>query len=101
MSKKRYVLKWTTPAERDLLSTVEFIKEDNVLAARTFGNEIRTKVKRLMLFRYSGRIVPEFMIPTLREIIVRDYRIIYRLIPEKRRIEILTVFHGSRQFPMK
>jgi len=34
-----------------------------------------------------------------REILCRQYRIFYRVIEEKRRVEILTVWHSARREP--
>lgn len=81
------------------MSIVRFIKRDNPEAARRFGKEVKSKVRRLALFPLSGRMVPEFSMVTLREVVFREYRIVYRVIPEKKRVEVLTVFHGARDFP--
>jgi plasmid stabilization system protein ParE len=52
---------------------------------------------RLLRFPELGRVVPEFGQATLRELIVRPYRLVYRLRGEA--VEIVTVFHGARMFP--
>ena len=96
MAKKRHTLVWTGPALRNLLEIVQHIKMDKPKAAKRFGKQVKTKVSRLAQFPNSGRIVPEFSISTLREIIVGDYRIIYRIVSRKRKVEILTVFHGAK-----
>jgi len=46
------------------------------------------------VFPEIGRIVPEYADPKMREIIYRNYRIVYRI--EERIVEIITVFHGSK-----
>src|SRR5262249_39638326 len=46
----------------------------------------------------SGRCAPALADAALREIIVGDYRTVYRL--RKAAAEILTVFHGARAFPV-
>jgi addiction module RelE/StbE family toxin len=96
MTKKRHTLVWTGPALRNLLEIVQHIKMDKPEAAKRFGKQIKEKVSRLAQFPNSGRTVPEFSIPTLREIVVGDYRIIYRIASTKRHVEILTVFHGAK-----
>jgi len=50
-------------------------------------------------FPELGRMVPEFQKPNLREIICRSYRVIYRLQPENKRIQIIRFWHGARGFP--
>jgi toxin ParE1/3/4 len=42
-----------------------------------------------------GKMVPEFLLPELRELIEGNYRIIYRIVSEER-IDILTIHHSSR-----
>jgi len=44
-----------------------------------------------------GRVVPERNDPQLREVIVRPYRVVYRLRPGV--VEIATVFRASRMLP--
>ncbi len=44
-----------------------------------------------------GRIVPEFNNEILREIIYKDYRIVYKILKEEN-IEILAVYHGAKDF---
>lgn len=46
-----------------------------------------------------GRIVPEKQDPVLREILYRNYRIVYKYINDE--ISILMVFHGSYQNRME
>ena len=46
------------------------------------------------MFPEIGRIVPEYGDPKMREIIYRNYRIVYLV--EERAVEIITVFHGSK-----
>lgn len=53
--------------------------------------------ERLVQFPESGRMVPEFRLPYLRELIVRPYRIVYRLRGDV--VEIVTVFHSARLLP--
>ena len=45
----------------------------------------------------SGRMVSEVGEPSLREVVIRNDRVIYRL--RRDAVEILTVFHGARSFP--
>ena len=45
----------------------------------------------------SGRMVPEYEAPDVREVIERPYRIIYRIKPDQ--IDILAVVHGAQTLP--
>jgi plasmid stabilization system protein ParE len=50
-------------------------------------------------FPFLGRVVPEFKIKSIREIIHRPYRIVYRVGEEQELIEILRVWHAARGIP--
>ncbi len=92
----RRTIFWTGPALQALIEIVGYIKQDKPEAAHHFGNQIKRKITRLARFPYSGRIVPEFSVNNLREILIGDYRIIYRIVSDQSKVEILTVFHGSK-----
>jgi toxin ParE1/3/4 len=53
-------------------------------------------VDRLQEFPHSGRAVPEFNDPEVREVVMRPYRIVYRIVSATE-IHVLTVHHGSRE----
>jgi len=59
-----------------------------------FAQKVFETVKQLKLLPESGRVVPEIGQNNLREIILGNYRIIYRL--KNDIIEILTVYHSAR-----
>jgi toxin ParE1/3/4 len=46
-------------------------------------------------YPYSGRIVPEYKNDFVREKIIKNYRIIYRLSNDI--VEIITIIHNARQ----
>jgi plasmid stabilization system protein ParE len=68
---------FTKPAITDLEGLVSFIARDNPPAAERFGYEIVSKAETLESFPLRGRVVPEFRIENIREIIHRPYRIVY------------------------
>jgi plasmid stabilization system protein ParE len=43
-----------------------------------------------------GRVVPEYGDELRREVIYAPYRIVYRVVPAERRIEIVAVVHSAR-----
>ena len=55
--------------------------------------------KRLADFPEMGRRVPDFDDPAYREIVVRAYRVIYRVDHDDCRIEVLRFWHGARGAP--
>ncbi len=92
----RVAIVWTRPALASLLEITRYIQIDNPPAARRFASAIKSKVGRLEKFPESGRTVPEFPTSGLREIIVSDYRVIYRYLKATSRVQILAVSHGAR-----
>jgi addiction module RelE/StbE family toxin len=88
---------WTLRATADLESIVEYIFRDSEFYATAVARELVTAARSLTTHAERGRMVPEYEDPTVREIIVRRYRLIYRVKPE--RIEVLRIIHGARQMP--
>src|SRR5262245_27054275 len=68
--------------------------QDSAVYADLVVRRIVAAVERLRTFPESGRIVPERGDPVIREVIVRPYRVVYRLLPGT--VQIITVFHASR-----
>ena len=86
---------WTEPASTDLESIYTFIANDSEYYARSFTAKIGDSVKRLERFPQSGRIVPELNDEKIRELTVRNYRIIYEI--HESAIRILTILHAARE----
>ncbi len=61
-----------------------------------FISKIFRSVEKLFVFPKLGQIVPEINKDNIREIVLGNYRIIYRLSSDK--IHILTIYHTSRIF---
>ena len=87
-------LRWTSQAADDLEAITTFIAADSPHYASFFAMNVLATVERLQTFPYSGRIVPEFHAADIREIVLGNYRIVYRIRSEI--VEILTVWHGAR-----
>jgi toxin ParE1/3/4 len=90
-------LLWSPQALRDLEGIRDYIAIDSARYAALVIERIVTGVERLATFPEAGRIVPERNDPSIREVIVKPYRVVYRLKPGL--VEIATVFRASRMFP--
>ena len=64
-----FKLIWSPTAKFDLKNIAAFISEDSTLAAERFVRSLFQAVERLTDFPESGRIVPEFNDPAIREVI--------------------------------
>ncbi len=87
-------VKWTPQATDDLEAVADFIALDSPHYASLFVMDVLAAAEGLRRFPRSGRIVPEVNDPDVREIILGNYRIVYRLKGDL--VEILTVYHGAR-----
>ncbi len=70
---------WSEEAWSDLESIIEYISKDSEYYAVNFVNKIIDTVEILEIFPEAGRIVPEYNNPQLREIIYKNYRIVYKV----------------------
>ncbi len=87
-------IRWTPQAARDLDSIARFIAKDSPLYAHFFVEDVFAALERLKRFPASGRTVPEINNSSVRELVLGNYRIVYRL--KSGRVELLTIHHGAR-----
>lgn len=90
-------LRWSRRARRELLAIAEYIARDDPSAARRWVNRLRERARAAAAVPSSGRRVPELGRNDVREVLVRSYRIVYRVLDDE--IHVLTVFEGHRLFP--
>jgi len=86
---------WTTSALEDLDNIGEFIGKDSLKYAIITVEELFDSVNILEKHPRAGSIVPEFKNDTIRQLIRKGYRIVYRIIDEHR-IDVLTVHNCTR-----
>ncbi len=85
---------WTREAVDRLAEIEEYIFKDSHERAIRFVDYLIDQGKAIKDHPKSERVVPEVGNENMRELIVRKYRIIYRV--SKKRIEILSIFEGHR-----
>jgi plasmid stabilization system protein ParE len=86
-------VRWTPQAADDLEAVTEFIAKASPHYASLFAINVLNAVRRLADFPQSGRVVPEKNDPKVREIILGNYRIVYRL--RRNTVELLTIHHAA------
>ena len=74
-----YQVKFSRSAESDIEDIVRYISIDDPSQALRFGRFLIHHARGLAQFPERGRVVPEFNDDSIRELIVRRYRIVYRL----------------------
>lgn len=91
------IVNWTDFAKERLHKIHNVIAEDSPMAADKTIKRIVKCSKQIGLLPKSGREVPEYREPDIREILERPYRIIYRILPTQ--IDVLTVMHYRQLLP--
>ncbi len=89
---------WTLRARADLEAIGAYHAQTAPGYAEVLVRKLMHAAERLDAFPASGRVVPEIGDESLREVIHRNYRIVYIHLPDEDKVEVLTVFHSSRQF---
>lgn len=87
-------LSWTKEALRRLEAIEDYIARDNVKAAVEFVDKLTYLAETLVDNPRKGRVVPELSIENIRELLHKNYRIVYLV--KKSSVEILTVFEGHQ-----
>ena len=90
---------WSPQAASDLANICEFIAQDSPEYAHLTAQRIIEVVESIPALPRGGRIVPELGSPVIRERIVGDYRVIYRM--RQQAVEIVTIIHGARRLRFK
>ena len=85
---------WTKEALLRLQEIEEFISRDNPIAAIEFVDKLISVAETIIDYPEKGRIVPELSIENIREVLHKNYRIVYLI--KKNSIDILTVFEGHQ-----
>lgn len=88
-------INWTDQALFDIENIAEYIAKDSPFYASVQVQRFFDAAELLRSQSEAGRIVPEIKNPHIREIILGNYRIIYRIVSSLR-IDVLTVHHSSR-----
>ena len=89
-------IKWTIRALNDLHDIYEFIAKDSMRYAQVQVEGIQNAALNLTNFPLIGLIVPEFPLLSYREILIGNYRVIYRFEEEQGLIIIMAVAHGRQ-----
>jgi toxin ParE1/3/4 len=90
---------WSPLAIDRATEIAEYIALDNPTAAQKWIDLIFQEVELLVSSPKMGRAVPEIGSKQIRELIIGNYRIIYRI--EKISISVLTIRHGKQILPVE
>ena len=88
---------WAESASDDLAKIASYIEKDSAFYAAAVVRELIEAARSLDLFAERGRVVPEYRTPSLRELLVRDYRLVYEV--SEVAVHVLRIVHGARPLP--
>jgi toxin ParE1/3/4 len=88
---------WTDAAVAQLEALHDFIATTSSEYALRIVDRLTKRSIQIAAFPFSGRMVPEYELNEVREVIEGSYRIIYLIKEEEGRIEVLAVIHSSRE----
>jgi addiction module RelE/StbE family toxin len=87
-------LVWTKEALLRLQEIDEYISRDNPVAATDFIDKLIFLAETIVDNPKKGRVVPELTLENIRELLYKNYRIVYLV--KKSSVEVLTVFEGHQ-----
>ena len=93
-------INWTKLALLDLKEIHDYIARDSKKYAKLQVIRIKSRTSVLKKQPALGRVVPEIAEENIRELILGNYRIIYRIVSTSR-IDILTIHHSARDLSQK
>ncbi len=85
-------ISWTDEARIDFGERLTNLRDYSPAAADKLARDVATAIDRLLMFPFSGRVVPEWEATELREVVVGTFRIIYRQSSDQ--IQIVTIHPG-------
>ncbi len=89
---------WTDTAQRHLDAIYGYIARDSPVYAKRVVDRLTGRSEQIGEFPLSGRIVPEYQMNQIREVIECSYRIIYYIKADQ--IDVLAVIHGAQEIPI-
>jgi toxin ParE1/3/4 len=92
-----YTVILSPKAVGDLESIVRYISQTNPSTARKVGRSLLDKIQELSQFPRRGQMVPEFDSPDIRQILLKPYRIVYRVEDDRKRISIARFWHSAQE----
>jgi toxin ParE1/3/4 len=88
---------WTNTALHHLDAIYQYIAQSSPVYAKRMVDRLTRRSQQIAEFPLSGRMVPEYEMTQIREVVEGPYRIIYYIKPDQ--IDVLAVIHGAQKLP--
>jgi plasmid stabilization system protein ParE len=86
---------WTDTARDHLRAIHAYVARNSPQYAQRVVDRLTRRSQQFGTFPLSGRAVPEFGVPQIRQVVEGPFRIIYYIKPDQ--IDVLAVVHGAQQ----
>lgn len=87
-------LVWSKESLTNLQEIEDYIAKDNPKAAVEFINKLIARAESIISHPGKGRVVPEITVDSIRELLYKNYRIVYMV--RQKSVVIVTVFEGHK-----
>jgi plasmid stabilization system protein ParE len=88
---------WTDAAVAQLEAIHDYIAQTSPEYARRIVDRLTKRSIQISTFPFSGRLVPEYELNEVREVVEGSYRIIYLIKADEAQLEVLAVIHSARE----
>ena len=88
---------WTDAAVAQLEAIHDYVAQTSPEYARRIIDRLTKRSIQIASFPFSGRMVQEYELNEVREVIEGSYRMIYLIKEDEDQIEVLAVIHSSRE----
>ena len=92
-------IRWSEQAVEDLKELIHFISQDDPEAAHRLAERIVLRIESAADFPFSYRPVPEKDDESIREIILKPYRLIYSIDQANQQLHVVRIWHSARRTP--
>jgi toxin ParE1/3/4 len=96
MAARRRSVVWTDSARQALDEVLEYVAQESRDRALSLLSRVLDTAAALDTLANRGRVVPELNQPETRELLVFDYRLLYRVLGEH--VVVIAFLHGARDF---
>lgn len=96
MATRRRTVVWSVSAQQGLDDALAYVASDSLQRAQAIARKTLEAADSLALLSERGRLVPETQDPTIREIFIYSYRLLYRVGDSQ--VTVLAFIHGARDF---
>lgn len=91
-------IRWSPQVADDLEEICDYIGRDSPRYAALFAERVFAIVETIARFPAAGGIVPEYGREDIRERLIHNYRVIYRILNSDT-VQLVTLIHGARILP--